>query len=256
MIQGTDMLISLLAEHRNAFDSETGLFRLPDAAAGMIKKAFLFDQKLQRILYRVSYAFFSFPREVPDGRALHVQRFEVTIAEWNACFDAGACAIELRARPGFDPATTPATGVNQIDAQDYLRWITATTGHPFRLPTAAEWAHMAASVLPETPDPLFTDPSLRWAMAYLAQDLPPRVLMPQGSFSTTPEGIADLDGSVWEWTQDCVTNEPDQARCPAFIVGGEHESGMFYLERYPARGGCAAGAPPAHLGLRLVADHQ
>ncbi len=196
------------------------------------------------------------PVLMPDGRALHVQRFEVTITEWNACFDAGACAIELRARPGFDPATTPATGVNQIDAQDYLRWITATTGHPFRLPSAAEWAHMAASVLPETPDPLFTDPSLRWAMAYLAQDLPPRALMPQGSFSTTPEGIADLDGSVWEWTQDCFTYETDQARCPAFIVGGEHESAMFYLERYPARGGCAAGAPPAHLGLRLVSDRH
>lgn len=196
------------------------------------------------------------PVLMSDGRALYVQRFEVTISEWNACFRAGACAIELRPRPGFDPATTPATGVNHADAQDYLRWITAATGHPFRLPTASEWAHMAAPVLPDVPDPLFTDPSLRWATAYLTQGLAPRALKPQGSFSTTPEGIADLDGSVWEWTQDCFTDETDQARCPAYIVGGEHESAMFYLERDPARGGCAAGTPPAHLGLRLVADHH
>lgn len=194
------------------------------------------------------------PVILPDGRALHVQRYEVTISEWNACFTAGGCSMELRPRPGFDPATTPATRLNYVDAQDYSAWITATTGHPFRLPTAAEWAHMAAPVLPDAPDPLFTDPALRWATAYLAEGAPPRALKPQGSFSTTPEGISDLDGSVWEWTQDCVTDEPDPKRCPAFIVGGAHESAMFYLERDPARGGCATGTPPAHLGLRLVSD--
>jgi formylglycine-generating enzyme required for sulfatase activity len=85
-----------------------------------------------------------------------------------------------------------------------------------------------------------------------------RALRPQGSFDTTSQGIVDLNGSVWEWTMDCYAGvagaqmSPD--RCPAFYVGGEHIAVMSYLVRDPARGGCAVGTPPAHLGMRLVAD--
>jgi formylglycine-generating enzyme required for sulfatase activity len=194
---------------------------------------------------------------LPNGQRLYVQRHEVTIAEWTDCVDAGGCTLKLRARPDQDPAITPATGVSYIDVQEYLAWINTATGHDFRLPTAAEWEFMAASVMPEEPDPLFTDPSLTWASAYLTEGLAPRILKPQGSFSTSPEGISDLDGSVWEWTQECYVGTGDSYeadRCPAFFVGGEHVAAMSYLIRDPARGGCAVGTPPAHLGLRLVTD--
>ncbi len=87
---------------------------------------------------------------------------------------------------------------------------------------------MAASVLPDKPDPIFSDTSLSWASAYLTGGLAPRAIRPQGSFSVSPEGIADLDGSVM--------------------------TAMSHLVRDPARGGCAVGTPPAHLGMRLVSD--
>ncbi|MFA8386349.1 MAG: formylglycine-generating enzyme family protein [Pelagibaca sp.] len=198
------------------------------------------------------------PVILPGGTAMYVQRHEVTIAEWNMCHADKACSIELRARPDQDPATTPATGLSYVDVQEYLRWINTASGHIFRLPTAIEWEQMAASVLPEEPDPLFADPSLTWASSYLTEGLTPRALRPQGSFSTSPEGIADLDGSVWEWTQECyagVSEGVDPSRCPAFFVGGEHLAAMSYLIRDPARGGCAVGTPPAHLGMRLVSDN-
>lgn len=194
---------------------------------------------------------------LPDGAALHVQRHEVTVTEWNTCYSQGGCPMALRPRAHHDPDTTPATGLSHDDARAYVRWINAATGHEFRLPSLAEWTHMAQPVLPDAPDPLFTDPSLTWASSYLAEGLTPRALKPQGSFSVTPEGIADLDGSVWEWTQDCYADAADgvdPARCPAYFVGGIHVAAMFYLERDPARGGCAVGSPPAHLGLRLVSD--
>jgi len=197
------------------------------------------------------------PVRLPDGRALYVQRYEVTISEWARCVGAKACALRVRARAGQDPDTTPATGLNYIDVQDYIAWINDATGHVFRLPTAGEWHVMAASVLPDAPDPIFADPSLTWASAYLIEGTAPRALKPQGSFSTSPEGIADLDGSVWEWTQECYaggTDGTEPSRCPAFFVGGEHVAAMSYLVRDPARGGCAVGAPPAHLGMRLVSD--
>lgn len=41
-------------------------------------------------------------------------------------------------------------------------------------------------------------------------------------------------------------------RCPAFCVMGAHEAAMPSLIRDPARGGCAVGSPPAHLGMRRV----
>lgn len=198
------------------------------------------------------------PVRLPGGTALYVQRHEVTVAEWNACHADGGCSIALRARTGLDPDATPATGLSYVDVTEYLHWINAATGHDFRLPSASEWSFMAQSVLPDAPDPLFTDPALTWASAYLTEGLAPRGLKLQGSFSTSPEGIADLDGSVWEWTRDCyagVEDGVDPARCPAFVVGGEHVAAMSYLVRDPARGGCAVGTPPAHLGMRLVSDH-
>lgn len=199
------------------------------------------------------------PVVLQNGAVIHVQRHEVTIAEWNRCHEDGGCTLKLRVRPDQDADLTPATGVSYVDVQEYLQWINRVSGHAFRLPTAAEWAFMAASVLPEEPDPIFTDPSLSWASSYLIEGLTPRTLKPQGSFSTSPEGIVDLDGSVWEWTQECyagVAEGMDPERCPAFFVGGEHVAAMSYLVRDPARGGCAVGTPPAHLGMRLVSDES
>lgn len=191
---------------------------------------------------------------LPNGAPIYVQRYEVTIREWNICVAQKGCTLALRPRPDQDPATTPATGLNYLDVQEYVAWINTETGHSFRLPTAEEWQYIAAPVMPERPDPLFTDPSLTWASAYLVEGIAPRALKPQGSFSTTPDGISDLDGSVWEWTQGCYVGELENNRCPAFFVGGEHVAAMSFLVRDPARGGCAVGTPPAHLGMRLVSD--
>jgi len=197
------------------------------------------------------------PVTLSNGAQLYVQKYEVSVAEWNTCHDRGGCTLRLRVRPDQDARATPATGLSHVDVGEYLRWINTATGATFRLPTAGEWTEMAASVLPEKVDPIFTDPSLTWASTYLTEGLAPRALRPRGSFSTSPEGVADLDGSVWEWTQDCVSGtsgDVDPARCPAYYVGGEHVAAMSYLIRDPARGGCAVGSPPAHLGMRLVTE--
>ncbi len=197
------------------------------------------------------------PVTLSTGAQLYVQKYEVSVAEWNTCHDKGACTLRLRVRPDQEAQTTPATGLSYLDVSEYLHWINDATGATFRLPTADEWAEMARPVLPKKADPAFTDPSLTWASAYLTEGITSRALKPQGSFSISPEGIWDLDGSVWEWTQDCFagkSGDTDLSRCPAFFVGGEHIAAMSYLIRDPARGGCAVGVPPAHLGMRLVSN--
>ena len=194
---------------------------------------------------------------MPDGRKFYAQKFEVSVAEWNRCHADNGCDLELRPPKGRDAATLPATGLSYADVVQYVRWINAQVGHPFRLPTVAEWDQMARAVLPEAADPLFDDPSLTWASAYLIKETAPRGLRPSGSFATSAEGIVDLNGSVWEWTQDCYAGDGSRvpSRCPAFFVGGEHVAAVPFQVRDPARGGCAVGSPPAHLGMRLVTDH-
>jgi formylglycine-generating enzyme required for sulfatase activity len=197
------------------------------------------------------------PVTLSTGAKIYVQKYEVSVAEWNTCHEEGACTLRLRVRSDQDARLTPATSLSYVDVGEYLDWINGVTGMTFRLPTLGEWTEMAASVLPEQADPIFTDPSLTWASTYLTEGLTPRALKPRGSFSLSPEGIADLDGSVWEWTGECfpsASDNADPARCPAFYVAGEHVAAMSYLIRDPARGGCAVGSPPAHLGMRLVSE--
>nr|WP_252731323.1 SUMF1/EgtB/PvdO family nonheme iron enzyme [Lentibacter algarum] len=194
-----------------------------------------------------------------NGRTLAVQTREVTVAQWQACHRAGKCTLEIPAQKAEDDY--PATGISYPDAMQYLNWINASSQTAWRLPTAAEWQELATEVMPEEPDPIFTDPSLTWASTYLTDaNRTSRALRPSGSFASTSTGVQDLSGNVWEWTSDCYAGASDQGaeiditRCPAYIMGGEHEAVMSYLIRDPARGGCAVGAPPAHLGMRLVAD--
>ncbi|OCW56467.1 nitrate reductase [Hoeflea olei] len=197
------------------------------------------------------------PVRMDDGRLLYVQKFEATVSEWNRCHQEGACDEPRRAPAGKPAARTPVTNLSHLDIEQYLGWINRRARHPFRLPTRAEWETMAKDVMPEKPDPIFTDPDLRWASAYLTAGVAPRRLELQGSFALSREGIADLDGSVWEWTGDCYAGDSGtvpEEKCPAYWVGGEHIAAVPYVERDPARGGCAVGVPPAHLGFRLVTD--
>jgi hypothetical protein len=99
------------------------------------------------------------PVILPDGRALYVQRYEVSVAEWSACFEAGACSLDLRARRGMSPETQPATG------------------RAFRLRTAGAWAFMAREVLPDQPDPAFEVLALTWASAYRVEGNSPPALL-------------------------------------------------------------------------------
>lgn len=193
------------------------------------------------------------------GKPLWVQAREVTIGEWARCHADGACTLELRAPPrAKEGEDWPATGLSYVDVNEYVAWINQKSRHSFRLPSAIEWDFLAAPVMPVKPDPIFSDPALSWASTYLTENLVDRRLRPSQSWDSTPEGIWDLNGNVWEWTQDCFKGlsdgTPDGAGCPAFIVGGEHEAVIPYLVRDPARGGCAVGAPPPHLGMRLVSD--
>ncbi len=192
-----------------------------------------------------------------DGRLLDVARVEVTSADWQACHAAGACTQMPRELSAVQGGGLPVVEINWFDVEEYLTWIGDRTGRDYRLPTLAEWRQIAVSVVREDPRRLFTDPRLAWAANYGSERPMSAVLRPAGGFSTTANGIADLDGNVWEWTSTCAAEGFDgelDARCPAYFLGGEHIAAMSVFVRDPASGGCIAGTPPSNLGLRLVAE--
>ena len=186
------------------------------------------------------------------GHTVQVSRHEVTVASWRQCYAEGGCS--------HLPASTstsdqwPVTGVNWFDVNEYLSWANAHEGRSLRLPTLEEWRMIARTLAHEKPAPRFNDPRLAWAANYGQEIAPSGQPRAAGTFSMTPEGIADLDGNVWEWTSSC-TQPGFGARCPAYVAAGEHEAAVSVFVRDPASGGCATGMPPTHLGFRLVSDH-
>ena len=87
--------------------------------------------------------------------------YEVTRAEWQACYDSGGCSY---LPPGPDSSSDfPVTGVNHFDVDEYIAWINAKTSKTHRLPTADEWAIASGGLSRRKSKKLFDDPRLAWA---------------------------------------------------------------------------------------------
>ncbi len=190
---------------------------------------------------------------MPDGTALLVMSREVTRRDWKACADAGACE-DLTGPITQGSPDMPMTGVNRFDVDAYLAWINGRGAHAYRLPTAGEWQALAAGLPRRDYKKLFDDPRLAWAADYGSMPAVSGVLRRSGGFGTLANGLSDLSGNVWEWTATCARDGIEAARCPAYKVEGLHETALSVFVRDPFSGGCASGAPPNHVGFRLVSD--
>lgn len=205
----------------------------------------------------------------PAARAVEVAGFEimkyqVSRADWRACVAAGACDGE-RALEG----ALPQTHVNFHDAQAYAAWLSQATGDTWRLPTEQEWQRAAAErygdATPRGTDAL--DPGERMLEQYergiLLRGGTSAALRPAGGFGTNSMGVADIAGSVWEWTSGCMETGTLDASgrvidstpyCTVRMAGGRHRAGIIDFIRDPQVGGCAVGLPPDYLGFRLVRE--
>jgi formylglycine-generating enzyme required for sulfatase activity len=202
-------------------------------------------------------------------RWLAVMRHQVTEAEYRPCVAAGACPTADRSRATFD---RPVVGVSWHLAEAYAAWLSDQTGVRFRLPTDEEWAYAAAGrftgdALPDGAPG--TDPGARALAGYEADlrsneavDREPR---PVGSFGVNENGLADLAGNVWEWTDTCFTRHAIDQRgvavattinCGVRVVEGRHRAYVTDFIRDPRSGGCSIGRPPSNLGFRLVRDDE
>jgi gamma-glutamyl hercynylcysteine S-oxide synthase len=123
--------------------------------------------------------------------------------------DAPASAVALplsiapRLRPPADPQTMPVSGVSYYEAEAFARWADG------RLPSELEWeAAMRGSEGRIYPWGNEWD-AARCTSADSGVGRTPPPLRGAGMWSATPEGVEDLLGSVWEWTDQPVADYPD-----------------------------------------------
>lgn len=206
--------------------------------------------------------------DVGSDRPLRVMRRQVSEAEYAACVADGACS-ETDRLDGPPRADVPAVGVSWRDAAAYAAWLTARTGHRYRLPSDAEWARFAAEAFVgepredaiDTSDPIARRLALYRVEAKSAEPVD-RTPLPFGSFGRNSHGLDDVSGNVWEWTDGCWTrtaldaggSAQETRNCGVRVVEGRHRGYVSDFIRDPRGGGCSVGVPPANLGIRLVRD--
>jgi formylglycine-generating enzyme required for sulfatase activity len=144
------------------------------------------------------------PTERPPHRvsvaAFAIGREEVTQAEWAACAAAGGCRYKGE---GAATPDRPMGNLSWDDAQQYVQWLAAKTGKPYRLPTEAEWEYAARAG---------TTTSYYWGNevgvakadckgcggAYAAEHA-----AAVDAFPPNPWGLYGMLGGVAEWVEDC-----------------------------------------------------
>ena len=127
--------------------------------------------------------------------------YEVTVAEWRACIRGGGCSDI----PGMASASdrTPAHNLHWQDAAAYTAWLSARTGHRYRLPSEAEWEYAAAA---RTGGRFWWGDAAGVANANCQTcggDYQRAMPAPVGSFRPNPFGLHDMNGSIAEWVADC-----------------------------------------------------
>ncbi|HYW58956.1 MAG TPA: SUMF1/EgtB/PvdO family nonheme iron enzyme [Xanthobacteraceae bacterium] len=201
--------------------------------------------------------------EVRFVHPLRIMRDQVSAGDYQRCVAAGVCAPA-----DGDRGDLPAVQVSWRDASAYASWLSRATGVHFRLPTDEEWAYAAGERFNDDAAAYPTDPGQRALARYeretarndaLAQDP-----QPIGAFGANANGLLDVAGNVWEWTDSCFRrgvldaagqpHGPATMNCGVRVVEGRHRTYVTDFIRDTRAGGCAAGTPPTHLGFRLVRE--
>jgi len=181
--------------------------------------------------------------------------------------------------PGFaQTGLHPVTCVSWNDAVAYVQWLSAKTGHQYRLPSASEWEY-AARAGGETVYPWTSNGSNACAFANVADASAARRYpgwvafacddgyantSPVGSFKANPLGLNDMLGNLFQWTLDCwhadYSGAPvdGSARADGDCSERELRGGSWFTSpsyvRANYRNHFAADYRTSSAGIRLVRD--
>jgi formylglycine-generating enzyme required for sulfatase activity len=195
------------------------------------------------------------PRHVVHLSSYWIDRFEVRVADFERCVQAGQCSERpsSEATLRFDHDDYPVSRVSWDDARAYCAFRDA------RLPTEAEFERAARGMSGRRYPwgELFNQRAgnhgrFGWDVTEAADGF--LELAPVGSFpaGATPEGVYDLAGNVAEWTSDryVPTYEAGPVRDPRGPgIGASNlrvvRGGSYAQARFRLRGAARAFAEPS-----------
>jgi formylglycine-generating enzyme required for sulfatase activity len=175
------------------------------------------------------------PQHAVSVRAFAIGQYPVTVGEWKACVGGGGCSFTPRMANADD--LTPVHNLSWDDAQQYLLWLSRSTGEKYRLPTEAEWEYATRA---HTSTRYWWGDSVGTMLANCSdcggkQDA--RTPLPVGSFKANPFGLHDMHGGVAQWVADCWfpnyqgapadASSRDQKNCQKRVLRG----GSFRTDR-------------------------
>lgn len=132
--------------------------------------------------------------------AFKVSKYELTYNIYNQY-------LSLNGKPSLPGAADrPVVNLSWFDAKAFVSWLNKHSGTHYRLLTEAEWEYLARS----------GHKSLYFWGNSIGRDNAqcrncrsggaPVDVESVGQFSGNPYGVYDLNGNVWEWTQDCYAS--------------------------------------------------
>lgn len=138
--------------------------------------------------------------KVEIRRSFAVSVTEINFSQWDVCADHGGCRSNVSAGE-WGRGDQPVIKVSWMDAQDYVKWISALTGKRYRLLSEAEWEFAARGG--QATNYSFPDADID-DYAWHAKN-PKDVPHPHrvGMLKANPYGLKDMHGNVAEWVEDC-----------------------------------------------------
>ena len=137
---------------------------------------------------------------------LAVSKFEITFDEWEACLADGVCKRDPDDHK-WGRGRRPIVNISWSDTQEYTAWLSKKTGRKYRLLSEAEWEYAARA---GTTTGYWWGNKLKKKYANCRKCGTPwsgKKSAPVGSFKPNPWGIYDMHANIWEWVQDCWTND-------------------------------------------------
>ncbi len=204
-------------------------------------------------------------RAVTIPARVSITTHQVTAAEYGRCVQDKACPALSTEQDG----SAPVVMVSWKDANAYAAWLSKKLGATYRLPTDEEWIYAAGSRAPAETPLQGAGAVARWIERYDREtQAQPAETQPQpvGYFGANENGLLDIAGNVWEWTDTCYTRIAIDAaekvvgsvtkNCGVRVAEGRHRAYVVDFVRDARAGGCAAGIPPSNLGFRLVRESK